>query len=189
AGGMRANPADVSQRFGIAKFVRRDEALGTLGFTLEHGETQRDTEVDSLVGGPGQYASTTALLADDHNQRTRASLRLEREAGWLGAGRLEAHLFAQEARFDERTLQDRSAPASGGDPTRRLRQFAFDTRLVGAELLVEGIAETGALRHWQVAGIELTRSRLSERRDGSEINLATGASTNVVIGEILPVRD
>src|SRR5690606_20941377 len=70
AGGMRANPADVSQRFGIAKLVRRDDALGTLGFTLEHGETERDTEVDSLVGGPGQYANTTALLADDHNQRT-----------------------------------------------------------------------------------------------------------------------
>lgn len=189
AGGMHANPADVSQRFGIGKLVRRDAALGTFSFTAEHSESERDTAVDSLIGGPGQYATTTALLADDRSRRTRGSLRFERETGWLGPGHLELHLFAQQARFDQRSDQSRAAATAGGDATRRLRRFEFDTELMGGELLVEGLAETGTFRHWQIAGVELARSRIGESRDGVEINLASGASTHVIAGEVLPVRD
>lgn len=188
-GGLRANPADVSQRFGIGKLVHRHDTLGTIGFTAEHSESERETEVDSLVGGPAQFATTTALLADDRSRHTRASLRLEREAEWLGPGHLELHVFAQRSGFDQRTDQTRRAATPAGAATRRLRRFDFDTRLAGAELLVEGVAETGALRHWQVAGIELARSSLAELRDGVEIDLATGTRTNVVLGEVLPVRD
>lgn len=188
-GGLRSNPADVAQAFGIGKLTYRHEALGEIGFTAEHSSDRRETRVESLVGGPGQFASTTALLADDRSRRSRASLRLEREAQWLGLGHVELHLFAQGTEFDQRSDQQRRATGPGTSPTRRLRSFDFDTRVSGAELLVEGIVEAGTLEHWQIAGIELVRNRLSELRDGVEINLATGASTNVVIGEVLPVRD
>jgi hemoglobin/transferrin/lactoferrin receptor protein len=40
-----------------------------------------------------------------------------------------------------------------------------------------------------VGGIELSRTRVTERRDGLQTNLVTGATTATILGESLPVRD
>lgn len=188
-GGIDANPADGHERFLLAKLLNDDVGPGRLSIGLDAYRAQIDTDVDSLVNGLGQYATTTAMTADDRESRRRASL------DWRGDGldgvfaQWQVMTYVQHSEIDQRTMQDRRGATPTAAATRRLRRFVFDTRQVGIEGLVAGEQDSGVLSHRYVVGFDVSRTAISEHRDGAEVNLATGTSAPVVLGERLPVRD
>lgn len=59
----------------------------------------------------------------------------------------------------------------------------------GGRLEQQTSVDAGAFGHDLVYGFEATRTRLAEVRDGTQTSVATGAVTNVILGEVFPLRD
>jgi hemoglobin/transferrin/lactoferrin receptor protein len=187
-GGLHANPSNTEDAFGLAKLMWHGDAA-SVGLTAERARSAQQVDVRHLIAGPGQFATTTSLLADDASTRERISLNGEWPIAATEDLTFRAHVYAQDTSVSQRTDQRRRGATPTQAPTQRLRRFDFDTAARGVALSAESRADWGNVRHWQVFGLEYTRTHLHERRDGREINLNTGASTNVVLGEVLPVRD
>ena len=188
-GGLATNPARGDERFLFAKFVNEGLLPGRLTLGLDSHRADVDTDVQSLVNGPGQYATTTAMHADDGETRERAALGWSGDGAgtWFDAWNLLA--YVQRSAVDQNTVQDRRGATPSAAATRRLRAFAFDTAQIGLEGLLAGEFATAAVAHRYVAGFDFARTTLEESRDGVEINLATGVGSPVLLGERMPVRD
>lgn len=188
-GAPNANPADTRRRSALAKWTTDlDAARGTL--SLERYDNAAEVDVRSLVNGPGQFATTESLLADDREIRERAlaSLVFPAPAAWLDE--IEVRAYWQGSRTGQDTTQRRrAAPPALRFPTLRARRFEIAQWQRGLQAIARSSGEGfGAEQQW-VYGVELARTRVKERRDGLETNLASGAVTNVILGERLPVRD
>lgn len=188
-GGLASNPAEREERSEMLKLGFDGAAFGRWSLMLDRTREQADTEVDSLVFGPGQYATTSEMLGDDRFDRERLSLGAGFDFALPGLDAVQATLHRQRSRSEQRTLQTRIAVAPRTPPTLRDRTFLYKTDALGLDVQAEGRFDAFGARHWQVYGIEFSRSDLSELRDALETNLATGAVTNVIIGERFPVRD
>lgn len=188
-GGLPSNPAERDERSEMLKLGYDGAGFGRWSLMLDRTRERVQTEVDSLVFGPGQYSSTSEMLGDDEFARERLSLG----AGWsferAGLDSLQATLYRQRSRSEQQTLQTRVAVAPRTPPTLRDRSFLYKTDALGLDVQAEGRFDAFGARHWQVYGIEFSRTELNELRDALETNLATGAVTNVIIGERFPVRD
>lgn len=187
-GDPRPDPAAARDGSGFLRLTGPAGA-GRIGLTADHRQGRVETEVRHLVGGPGQFATTERLLADDRRERTRIALShlIGPVGDWLEEGSSRLHWSEHEA--DQRTRQWRAADARTPAPTRRDRSFDYREALAGLEWTGRsrlGSAATAARLIW---GFELEEARLEELRDGRETNLSTGAQTRVVLGEALPVRD
>lgn len=188
-GGMAANPADTRRDSALAKLEYDGAARGRWTMTVDHGAGTQQTDVRSLVFGPGRYSTTTALSGDDDWQRDRLSLAGVWATPLPGIDAVDLLLYRQVADVTQRTAQDRLADAQTRYPTLRERRFDFSQRSSGLRLVAQARGETGAVRHWQVFGLDLAQHDYASLRDGREVNLDTGSSTNVVLGEVFPVRD
>lgn len=183
-----ANPADFRSDSALAKFGFDAGDAGRWTATLEQGRGERQTDVQSQLFGPGRFATTYALLADDRYRRDRLSLASEWDA--VGAlGPVRALVYRQSSRSeqwsDQFRLPDRATPFA----SRRERGFIFGQVSTGLELTAQWRGETGRFAHWQVFGMDLARHEFEGLREGLETNLATGASTPVILGEVFPLRD
>lgn len=188
-GGLAANPAETDTRSALAK-LHRDVGPLRIGLTLEHYDGERETDVHSLVNGPGQYSSTESLTGFDAERRQRALIDLDWSAPMAGVDALSLKLYGQQSEVRQDTRQQRrAAPPAARFPTLRERRFALDQDQVGLEAQAQGQWQTDALDVGWSFGIEAMRTDVRESRDGLETNLSTGATTNVILGERLPVRD
>lgn len=188
-----ANPAEYRRDGVLAKAVWNSQRYGRWVATLDHGEGEARTDVRSLRFGPGRFSTTTDLRGDDRYRRSRVSLGAEwspQSTSWLGRlDRAEVLLYAQRSETQQDTAQTRLADRTTRFPSLRLRRFDLQQRNSGVEWLGEMRSGEGTIRHRQVFGAEFARTDYTGLRDGSEINLLTGASSNVVLGERFPVRD
>lgn len=189
AGGMAANPAEVRNDGVLAKLRYAGGSRGEWTFTFDHGRGRQQTEVRSLVHGPGRYATTTALDGDDSWARDRLSLAASwsRPAAWLDA--LDLLVYHQDASTTQDTDQYRDPDAATPWPTRRLRRFEIRQQSLGVKLVGQSRTDWAGLAHWHVFGLDLTRHDYTGRRDGREINLDTGVGKPVILGERFPLRD
>lgn len=185
----RANPADTRRRSALLRWSGRFDDV-VLSGTVDSLDQRAETDVRSLVDGPGQFSTTEHLEADDTETRERvlATASFEQPVAWLDE--LELRAYWQGSRTRQDTLQQRrAAPPAVRFPTLRERRFDFAQWQQG----VQGIGRVsgtglGATQDW-VFGAEFQRTRVKTRRDGLETNLSSGTTTNVIIGEVLPVRD
>lgn len=189
-GGLPSNPADRDERSEMLKFGFDAGGGGQYGLMLDRTREQVATEIDSLVRGPGQYASTLAMFGADRYDRERLSVSGLWNFSTTGLDSISANIYSQRARSDQGTLQTRAATATSSTPaTLRDRSFLYKAEAVGLDLQAEGRFNAFGARHWQVYGIEFSRTDINELRDALETNLISGAITNVIIGERFPVRD
>lgn len=189
AGGMPANPADVERDAALAKVVYDAERAGRWTLTLDHGSGRQQTDVQSLVFGPGRYSTTNALDADDRWKRDRLSLAASWTQPWATIDALDLLIYQQDSETRQATDQYRLGDAQTPYPTLRAREFTYEQRSRGLELVAQARSQWGDMAHWQVFGIDLTRHVHEGLRTGAQINLNSGQSTNVVLGEVFPVRD
>ncbi len=188
-GGLESNPAERNEHSEMLKLGFDGGDYGRFGLMLDRTSEQVGTEIDSLVNGPGQYATTTEMLGDDEFDRDRLSLGGEWTFAATGLDALNAVLYRQRSRTEQRTLQTRAAVPPRTPATLRDRNFLFKTDAMGLDVQAEGRFNALGARHWQVYGVEFSQTDLNELRDALETNLATGSVTNVLIGERFPVRD
>ncbi|MBK9657861.1 MAG: TonB-dependent receptor [Rhodanobacteraceae bacterium] len=188
-GGLQSNPADRDERSEMLKFGYDGAGIGRYQLMLDRTDETVDSQIDSLVGGPGQYATTTEMLGADQFERERLSLGGDWTFNVAGLTWAAARSTASAAVPEQRTLQTRVAVPPRTPETLRDRSFLFKTDATGLDVQAEGRFDALGARHWQVYGIEYSRTDLNELRDALETNLATGQVTNVLIGERFPVRD
>lgn len=189
AGAPRANPAATRRRALLAQWTTDLDAVRA-ALTLERYDHAADVDVRSLVGGPGQFATTEALQADDREQRDRvlAGLVFPAPVPWLDE--LEAKVYWQGSRTTQDTTQRRrAAPPALRFPTLRERGFDLSQWQHGVQAIARRSLAGDTLRQDWVFGVELAQTRVKERRDGVETNLTAGTTTSVILGEQLPVRD
>lgn len=182
------NPQDSRRQGFLARFAQPLGEDARLQWIAEHQRAERQTDVVSQRFGPGRFSTTYRLLGDDRQQRDRISVEAVIDGRW-GFDSVQALVYAQQARVDQRTDQFRLPDRATPFESLRERRFVFDQDDQGVDLLGRRTFLTGALRHDLLAGIEWQRSRYLGLRDGLERNLETGASSPVVLGERFPVRD
>ncbi len=183
------NPTGFSRESVLAKLVRDAGAAGRYVFAFDGTRESRQTGVNSLRFGSGRYASTYRLDADDRQERLRASLSAQWRPGWHWLQSLEAQLYHQDTGVRQDSDQYRLPDAATPFESLRWRRFDYSAQALGLGLLGQSRHEGRFGRHWHVFGLDVSRQDYSGLRDGLETNLGTGATSKLVLGEPLPVRD
>jgi hemoglobin/transferrin/lactoferrin receptor protein len=182
-----ANPQDARTDAQLAKVVFPTADGGHWRATWDRYERRVATEVKSL--NP-QSPRTASLAGDDAGERRRASL----DAVLYAVGfvdQLSVLAFQQRSRTTQDTVEVRAnttaacLSAPGTLSCRREVRFDFAQDEVGAT----AIAQSALGAHSLVYGAEWSRALAEEMRDGRQVNLATGAVTNVVGTDAFPTRD
>jgi hemoglobin/transferrin/lactoferrin receptor protein len=173
----------------IAKLAFAAMSGGALTLTAEGGRLRQTTDVDAFEGLAGsRFTNTVALSGDDSGGRFRASAeqQLAGNAAYDSAG---WRLYWQGTDTRQDTDEQRRAVPPRTPPVQLEREFRLSDRTLGAEFTAVREAATGRLAHQFVYGLELAGTRIEERRNGSQTNLATGATTSTILGETFPLRD
>jgi hemoglobin/transferrin/lactoferrin receptor protein len=186
--GPDANPSERERRSGLFKYVfRGDDYRAAL--LLDRSILETDTDVLSLVRGPGRFSTTQALRALDSGERERAMLSAEGtpDLGWLE--RWQARLYRQDSHTRQRSLQSIAAVPPRTPAYFRDRVFVIDQQQTGGELTLHSRFDHGWLAHDLVYGVSVQRNSIEQFRNGLQTRLDTGQVSNVILGEVMPVRD
>lgn len=187
AADVRPDPRDYTLDSVLVKYRFENLSSGPLTLTAEGGRARQDTAVDAFLG-VGRFAATTRLVGDDSADRYRLSVDQSRSTGaWYDT--LDWRVYVQGTDTSQDSFETRRAVPPRTPPLQIDRQFRFEDRTWGLEATVVDDVRAGRIGHAVVYGFEASRTRIDEVRDGLQTNLTTGAVTNVILGETLPVRD
>ncbi len=184
----QANPADVERNGALLKFGMDFGTAGRWRLALERSDGEQKTDVQSLLFGPGRFSTTYALRADDDYRRERISLHGD-IADFGVLENLSLLLYRQDTATRQFSEQFRLADRATRFPSRRDRDFHLDQESTGLELNAQWRGQWLGVEHWQIFGIDVARHRYRSLRLGTETNLVSGAMSQVILGEVLPVRD
>ncbi len=187
-----ANAADdnldlrnFDNRSALLKLTADDPRGNSWHASLYHRESDVQSAAQSMLGS-GRFRSTTALLGDDEYDTdiVAAEYRFA-GGGWLADDGVirawhQASDFEQKTR-DERTLAPRPVVID--------RLFAFQQRATGLEANLQKTFATDHATHRVSYGFEAKQRKTEEYRDGIETGLDDGQRTNVLLGEVFPLRD
>jgi len=176
---------DYQRQSAMVKFVADDAAGRTWRLGLIHQASDVSSDLNSRLG-TGRFRSTTALEGDD--EYTLDLVNLEYQFGtpesWVDAGVLRA--YYETAEISQRTLDERGLSAS---PVSIDRFFNFEQQIHGAELNLQKNMDWGNTSHKLGFGLEYRERETAEIRDGLSTSMIDGSSTNVILGEVFPLRD
>jgi hemoglobin/transferrin/lactoferrin receptor protein len=141
-----------------------------------------ETDVVSVLGYGRQFRNTTSIEGDDSRRRyaVTGGYDFSASSAWLDQGRV--NLYYQKVEVDQQTNEYR---ANLTPPVRNEREFSYDTDARGVLLDLE----SSWANHRIGWGAALERAEIEEQRDGRTVDLSTGTSTNIMLGEVMPVRD
>jgi hemoglobin/transferrin/lactoferrin receptor protein len=189
------NPQRYTVDSALAKLVLTPADGHRVEFAFETGHSRTRTEVFTARTTTAMGPSTIQVLdldGDDRQQRTRQSLdySLMPASGWLDEISLQAYHQASDTRQDTVELRRTGNSATGTVTLQeRYRSFRFDQDIGGAELLARKTFTVGASEHLLTAGAEYIGTDFAQLRDGRARNPDTGASSNVILPDVFPVRD
>jgi hemoglobin/transferrin/lactoferrin receptor protein len=184
----QANPADSHRNSALLKFGMDFASAGRWQLAVDHSDGEQKTDLQSLLFGPGRFSTTYALTADDEYSRDRASVH--GAIAELGALRdVSVLLYRQDSDTRQFSEQYRLTDRTTRFPSKRERDFRLEQTSTGLELNAQWRGQWLGAEHWQIFGIDAARHEYSSIRYGTETNLLTGAESNVILGEVLPVRD
>ncbi len=188
------NPQSYDDGNLLGKFVFKLNANNSFKVTYEHLDNQTATNVLTLNPATPR---TSALTGDDTAQRDRISLAHEyRDAD----GRLfqiaRWQLYYQDSDTTQNTRELRanttatcSGITAGANNCLFERGFNFSQRTTGINTQLEKLFQTGEWAHQLIYGLDYSKTRTSELRDGVRTNLTTGATTKAIIPDSFPTRD
>jgi hemoglobin/transferrin/lactoferrin receptor protein len=169
----------------LLKFVSDNRFGHSFRASVMRQEKHTLSDLNSMLGA-GRYRSTTALEGDDRQQLDVVNLAYEfgSPESWVDSGMLRG--FWEQANIDQYTLDERAAART---PVSIDRLFSYDQEIRGVELnLWKDFSGLGTT-HRVGLGVEYRDRRTEEFRDGLSTDLATGERTNVLLGEVFPLRD
>ena len=176
---------DFDSRSALLKIVADDAWGNTWRASLYHRESDVQSDAQSMLGS-GRFRSTTALLGDDAyaTDIVSAEYRFARGGQFADDGIVRA--WYQASDFEQKTRDERTlAPR----PVAIDRLFAFEQRATGLEANLQKTFSTGNADHLLSYGFEARRRKTEEYRDGLETGLDDVQQTNVLLGEVFPLRD
>lgn len=188
----RPNPQDTRSDALLAKYVHTADTgrIDRLSFDGERGQV--DTDVLSSLGYSALTNTlTTALDGRDERERLRLSFGQELPLAAVLADRLDWKAYVQRSEVTQDTHEDRWTLGAAGpaNPKQRFRRFTFEQRVVGLEATARKDFSAAAIEHAITYGVDLSRTRTQEQRDGWQRDVTTGAVSNVVSPDTFPVRD
>jgi hemoglobin/transferrin/lactoferrin receptor protein len=188
AADVEPDPRDYTADSVLLKYTLTEIASGPVTFAFEGGQFEQQTSVDAFLG-VGRFVNTTLLEGDDRMQRYRASVDQSlRAAGpWIDSA--EWRVYWQGTTTDQDTHELRRAVPPRTPAVQLDRSFDYDESTLGVEFTAFKSVTGPTIQHDFVYGIEATRTRLEEMRDGLQTTTATGATTNAILGEVFPLRD
>ncbi|MEP7044625.1 MAG: TonB-dependent receptor, partial [Dokdonella sp.] len=188
----RPNPQDTRSDAVLAKYVHTADSgrIDRVSLDADHGDV--DTDVLSGVAfNPLTSAATTRLQGHDTRERVRLSFDQELPLQLAIADRLDWKVYGQRSEVQQDTFEDRVTIGADGpiNPKQRFRRFEFDQRVFGAEAAAHKAVTGAGVDHAITYGVDVSRTRTEEERNGYQRDVTTGAITNVVVPDVFPVRD
>lgn len=176
---------DYERRTALAKFVADTPGGRTFRLAYIHQDSSVQSDLNSMLGS-GRYRSTTALEGNDKYRMDLLNAEYEFGApeGWIDSGVVRA--YYELATVEQTTLDERAAART---PVSIDRYFEFDQNIGGVELNLQKTLQGQTVTHRLGFGVEYRNRRTEEYRDGRSNNLNDGSQTNVLLGEVFPLRD
>jgi len=176
---------DYERRSAIIKLLADDAAGHTWRLGLIHQAADVSSDLNSMLG-TGRYRSTSALQGDDEYTLDLANLEYEfgSPESWVDGGVFRA--YYETAEISQQTLDERGLSSR---PVSIDRYFNFDQTLQGAELNLQKNLDWNSSSHKLGFGLEYRQRETAEYRDGLSTSMTDGTSTNVILGEVFPLRD
>jgi hemoglobin/transferrin/lactoferrin receptor protein len=176
---------DTDRRTGLLKLVADDRFGNTWRAGYIRQDSQTLSDLNSMLG-TGRYRSTTALEGDDTYEMDLLNISYSFGSGdgWIDNGVVRA--YYEQVDIEQETLDERGAAST---PVSIDRFFAFDQEIRGLEANLWKDFATGSVGHRLGFGAEYRERRTEEYRDGLSTNMQTGEQTNVLLGEVFPLRD
>jgi hemoglobin/transferrin/lactoferrin receptor protein len=188
----RPNPQDTRGNAVLAKYVHTnaDGRIDRLSF-----DAVRDDVATDVLSSRGLSALTGTLTqsleGDDSRDRLRFGFDQHLATANAFADTLDWNAYVQRSRTTQDTREQRATlgPEGPTAPKQRFRRFEFEQRVTGAEAIARKELRGGNVEHALTLGVELSRTRTFEQRDGWQRDLLTGEISNVVAPDVFPVRD
>ena len=176
---------DFSNRSALVKLVADDDHGNSWRAMLYHREGDVHSDAASMLGN-GRFRSTTALVGDDEYESDIVSIEyaFTAEKHFADEGVLRA--WYQASDFVQQTYDERALAAR---PVAIERLFSFRQNGFGVEANMQKAVRIQQVSHRLSYGFEARHRETEEYRDGLETGLDDGAQTNVLLGEVFPLRD
>jgi hemoglobin/transferrin/lactoferrin receptor protein len=176
---------DYTRETALLKFIADNRFGHTFRASIVRQEGHTLSDLSSMLGA-GRYRSTTALEGDDYQRMDVVNLAYEfgSPESWIDSGVLRG--FWQQTEIDQYTLDERAAART---PVSIDRRFSYDQEIHGIELNLWKNFSGERIAHRVGFGVEYRDRRTEEFRDGLSTDLATGDQTNILLGEVFPLRD
>ncbi|MDH3337879.1 MAG: TonB-dependent receptor [Gammaproteobacteria bacterium] len=176
---------EADRRTTLLKLVADDRLGNTWRAEVIHQDAHTLSDLNSMLGS-GRFRSTTALEGNDRYQMDLLSLAYEFGSpdGWIDSGIVRAYFDLVD--IEQKTLDERG---NASTPVSIDRFFSFDQEIRGLELNSWKDLGSGRIAHRLGVGLEYRERRTEEYRDGLSTDMETGGQTNVLLGEVFPLRD
>ena len=169
----------------LLKLVADNRFGNTFRATVMRQEAHTLSDLNSMLG-VGRYRSTTALEGDDFQKLDVVNFAYEfgSPGSLIESG--VARAYWEKSETTQTTLDERGGART---PVSIDRYFAYDQEIRGLELNLWKNFTGDYFSHRIGIGVEYRNRSTHEFRDGLSTNLSTGARTNVLLGEVFPLRD
>ena len=176
---------DYNRETVLLKFVADNRWGQTFRASVIHQDAHTLSSQKSMLGS-GRYRSTTALEGDDSYEMDVVNLAYEfgSPESWIDSGVVRA--FWETAEIGQYTLDERAAART---PVSIDRYFSFNQEIKGFELNLWKDFAGDVVSQRIGIGAQYRERNTEEYRDGLSTDLATGERTNVLLGEVFPLRD
>jgi len=176
---------DYNRETLLLKFVADNRWGQTFRASIIRQDAQTLSSQKSLLG-TGRYRSTTALEGDDSYQMDVVNVAYEfgSPESWIDSG--VVRVFWESAEIGQYTLDERAAART---PVSIDRYFSFDQEVQGIEVNLWKDFAGDVVSQRIGIGAQYRDRTTEEFRDGLSTNLETGVQTNVLLGEVFPLRD
>ncbi|QLI82592.1 TonB-dependent hemoglobin/transferrin/lactoferrin family receptor [Chitinibacter fontanus] len=159
------NPQDISSRSALVKFRTLLDGGHTLGLTADYFRRNTDTELYSDLGDP-MLPTVRSSRAEDQTERWRVSgeydFAAQNASSWLDSA--SVRLYAQQQDTAQTTLQRRTTASNWS----RVSEYSQD--LLGMNAQAGKRWQTGLFEQNVLAGLELSRTDLTQYRTGTPLN-------------------
>ncbi|MGJ4804028.1 TonB-dependent hemoglobin/transferrin/lactoferrin family receptor [Luteimonas sp. SDU82] len=182
------NPQERDGRSLLAKLVYAPSGRQRLRLTVEGNEDLADTEL-LTARGVQPLTGANHLRVDARDRQTRARVSLSHAIDGLDgfADAIDWQLYRQDSETTQFTVEERALPAPTLHDVRE-RSFDFEQRLVGLQLDFRKSLGTRTV-HDLAWGLDVSRTRTRQKRDGLRTFPLTGVQTPVMLPDVFPVRD
>lgn len=179
-----SDPQDWDSQDFMFRYTYDTAGGNLLRFSADRSEQDVTTQINSLLGYSRQFRWTTAMTGDDHDESRRLSMDYSFSAGNWQQGVIRVYHLRHDT--DQWTFEER---AIAPKPVEIERRFQYGQDLGGMDFSIFREFGWGRSEHRVGLGGEWVRTDIEELRDGLQTSLLDGSTSNVILGEEMPVRD